>query len=784
MSGFGALPLNMQIWYRIRTDALHVEMRAWVSSRTEFGGGLYAVVESAFPRIASSNQRLTARQYRIAAADSAHCYLDNYIIFSDETSAVTFFFRNPFHSLWELNAGGAGKHVLQILPVLRPRGPDCNNADEGPPAASTINPGDTIVRTIEIYASDSRPIPLYFVENPYGYQQSIMMYWDELPNRDNWAVMTTADANDVRYLKYFVRLMEDHPKMKMGFLLLTDRLLTREKTVFGGWTPNAPFILADTLERIEGTYSAMMIAERDTTLSMFQTVACSGRRRFTLSYRMKTHAVRGVGAYGEVYGSTGRLLKSGTHQSGTTDWTTHSFSFAADTADTSLKVYIRLQESRGIAFFDDVRLTPENSEENLLMNGGFESVTPFIMYGNPRRHFSDAHGPEHLPTKAPAAYLSFLKSIEDGTGPYGWEGRVRLGCHGYHHTPTLYQPDIPVPGWEFQYHDSEGDGLRMESIFRDTYASGLSRASLRYWRSPGVKYTKSLVDVLVDSGFVFMDPSRKKNAGAKSHAEDYFSVFIQRGGRRMWCVKQCYWVDGDVGDNLNETTAFLSRGHVAHFGGHPEGMFPDPQEVHYRTFHAALDSLECLFPAMGYIFPDEYGDNANAVYACRILSVESDSPTVVMRLRGATRAGNTLVFEGRCSGAFFDSTALETTARGTTTAIVLPTSADTVHTIVLHDAVALSTSYSIEPYGTHAARPIVALPDNGAVRLFLSAPAVVSVDVFEMNGRRAASITCRFDRQEGYVVLRHPVLSSLPSAVYLYRIAINRSRHILTAIKH
>jgi hypothetical protein len=770
MSDFGGIPLNCVYIYRIQDSVMTLDVKGWVERPSCFNQDLEFFCESGYRYFASSNQGLEPSEYDLSTVDSVHCHCDNQLSFYNSDGSFLLFIRNPFHSLWELNSHGRFRHSLKILQTLRPRGPDCYNADEGPAAGSCMTPADTFYRHIEFSTDDNSFIPLYLTENPFANEQSVMMYWDELPNRDNWAPLTTSDASDVRYSRYFIRLMEDHPKLKMGFLLLLDRMLERKKTAFDGWCVGSPYIFADSLDEYSGKYCAMMSAERNTTLTMYQDVLCAPDSKFTLNYRVKCESLKGIGAYSEVYGSSGNLLAQGEFFSGDRGWEQKSLVFISGNRDTSLRVYARIQESAGRAFFDDIELTSEGQYYNSIINGGFEKNVPFLMYSDRRRHFTDAHGPEHVYSKAPDRYLEFLQSIDNGKGSYGWEDRVRLGSHGYHHTPSLYEPDDNPPGWEFQYFDPKGDSLRLERIFTETEAIGLSDKTLKYWRSPGLKYTASLVDLLVRKGFVFMDPGEKKNAGPKENAEEYFTVFIQRESRRLWAVKQSCWLDVIPKDNLVETEKFLSRGHVAHFGGHPESIFPAPQEDNYIRIHSEVSRIEKLYPYMGYIFPDEYGDNANACYELTTENVAWDGSDLCMRFTGECREGNTFLFEGVCDKVELDGETVTPVVRNNMTYIVLPDMGTWQHRLILTNA-QLTARSGFAKMAESIRFECRINSRNGSVFLNIGFPSVVELKVYDCQGKLILMEPARESHYNG--TIQSGKLTAISSGLYIYALKVN-----------
>ncbi|MGM0462955.1 MAG: hypothetical protein ACQEQ4_11125, partial [Fibrobacterota bacterium] len=451
---------------------------------------------------------------------------------TSQDSYTSIFVPNPFHSHWRFTDNTL---FFDIAPSLRPYGLHGYKTQEGPLITSVFTPQDTLRRTVIIVNNDSPPPLIGFSPHPHGYRQAITMYWDELPSRDNYKHMTTEDNKETNYEHLWVRLLNQNPKRKMGYLLIMNRILFRKNAKIPFWNQNSPAVIPDSLDEVDGTWCLHMKADTQMTLKTWQDIPCEPQSSYTLSYWMKTDSVTdGFGAYGEVY-LNNSFTEAGTKIHGSTPWQQYQVSFETGSTDTTLRIYLRMEQATGWAFFDQVRLIKDNSDEpNYVQNNSFEENRPYFWYDTPRRNWVDAHhNGLSLVEKAPEEYFHHLNTIENDILKYGWEDRVRLGSHGYHHTPNMLYADdtyLPTgerrPGWEFQWYRPAQDSLVLHTIFTETREIGLSRKSLRYWRSPGFKYTKSLTDILIDSGFVFMDP------GMRDY--NFQSLFLQRNGKRMW----------------------------------------------------------------------------------------------------------------------------------------------------------------------------------------------------------------------------------------------------------
>jgi hypothetical protein len=760
LSGFGDRSLHAEITYYLKDNSLQVASRLFVDSPEEFSDGLSFDFGTSFPNISAITPTFTAKALNPSLAGMNYSDLNPMVCFHDPTHAITALIRNPFHAFWTFDAGGKGNHRIEILKRLLPANGWGFNLGEKPEIGSTIGAGDTIFRHVEIYNNEPVGDLFFWGEHKNGWSQCITMYWDELPGSSPgyiWRFMTTADADDIEVDNYLVRLLEAHPKVKMGYLLLPDRILYRECASFNGWNYCSLYSIPDSLDEYAGTWCANVIGIDTGTQGLVQKISCPPNQRYAFSCWVKTEAIEpyriGSGVYGGIivdpsHYCTGELV-TGTHE-----WQRYGFPFVTGPKDSSLSIFLGMEKTKGNAWFDEVQLL-DSAGVNLVQNGGFEYNTPQILYDNKRRHWVDAHGKAHI-TDAPEPYRRFLQRIENGTLTYGWEDRVRLGCHGYHHTPSLDKPDVPLPGWEFQNYDPIGDQLRIEKIITDVQAVGLTHKSLRFWRSPGFKYTKSLVELLIDSGFVFMDPG---NTTGNGNARCWF---VERSGKRMWLPELTYWADYDSTNTVKKISEYLQDGHLGNMGGHPCGIFKShTDDSYYKKFNNIITSFETAYPNLGYVFPDEYSDNANAVYNLKFGSVKQSGDDFSIEILGETTRGNTLIVNGQCLSALWNGeTELEIKKNGDLSYIILPDSKQLRNTLVLKP-------YSMEKYRFplfSAGRVNI----NGGETSF-------STSLYSMAGRRIATFRSRSATVRGNSQMDN-TLKKIPKGVYLYSVENGKKR--------
>jgi hypothetical protein len=673
LSNFGVMNITALMDYILSENRIILNLKIICHDTTEFSDGINLDFESDLNHLTCSNHLqniinldLDTLQKTISTID-----LNQITQLSNSINKLFIVIRNPFQSHFVFNNMGTFKHTIQIL-QLSPS-PSLTGS---PNAFSKITANDTIYRSIEINIDSTIIAPVFFSEHPYGLSNSITMYWDELPNRDNWAYMTSDTATDTKYMHFFVKLLNAFPSMKMGFLLLPDRILSLPYTYFKNWSVNSSYIISDTLEKKSGNASLLMLSDSLKSLVVYQKLSCSPNTPYSLTYYLKTENIIGSGVYGEVYADT-HLIASGTHFRGDNNWLKSGFDFKTRLQDTSITVYLRIQDSKGWAFFDDINLSQIGFHSNLLQNPGFEIADSGIMYDNPRRHWVDAHGPYQIITKAPQSYIDFLKSIENHTLRYGWENRVELGVHGYHHSPSLFEPD---PKHEFCYYDPEGDSLRINKIISEYYQSGLTSASLKFIRPPGMDFSKSIIDLTIDKGFVYFN-------APYTGGQPFNAFMLKRNSNIMWMVRTTWWADYDSAWSTDRLIAVLNQGHIGDIGGHPEAVFYKGADSSYQRLKKIFDSLETRYPNVGYLFPDEYADNATSIYNKKITTVERQNKNIVFQFHGTTDSGNTVVYLGTCDNVLINGKAVNFKIYNGTTYAILPKISEGDDTLLFINAV-------------------------------------------------------------------------------------------------
>lgn len=563
-----------------------------------------------------------------ASTNYAHSNQFNRLFFA-KGEALNIFISNPFHSFLRLDSLDSQGVWLDIFPTQPASSP---YSSEG--SWSQLEAGDTISRSFHI-SLDSFPEKRVFLsEHPQGHSHSLMMYFDELPNRDNWTPVTTPSDEATPVYSQFVDWLLEFPRVKTGLVLLTDRQLERELSQFTDWNTNHPQIVVDTLEEKSGQSCVHFLGSRPTdSLVLSQQLLVTGQGNIRIAL---DHKSREASSSLQIC-LTGEGTKSCHPVSSSTYWTRDTLELPTQPSPSDSPFLLSI-ESRGEVWnwIDNVEFVDGTGPLHGLENGGFEKYDAAILYDSPRRHWSDAHGKEYLPT-APRAYWTFLQNLDHGFDQNGWEDRVRIGCHGLKHTSAI---DLPEPEHEFSRYDPEGDSLRLARISEQLATIGLSDRILRFFRPAGFRSTRSLVHPLMEKGTVWFDP------GWWFSLYPNRTFYLRRHGKSLWGRNLDWWMDRNETDWMFPAEILfesMRNGHPIHLGGHPEPIWG--YDGGLNAIKILFKEIERRYPDLGYEFPDDYADFATQVSTLDVQLIESGE-LLGLRLEGSVVEGTTLVFQG------------------------------------------------------------------------------------------------------------------------------------------
>ncbi len=141
--------------------------------------------------------------------------------------------RNPYWGLWNLNHISHSKEWTLKSELLRKI-----NSWTGPASYSILGPGDVLECSYELVLGNASEeiqtaleCPLaYFSPFPNGNEQIVMMMFDNIPfevpkkpgSPPTWFVPKSGQDTTTPISHCMVRLLEDHPRMKQGWLILLN----------------------------------------------------------------------------------------------------------------------------------------------------------------------------------------------------------------------------------------------------------------------------------------------------------------------------------------------------------------------------------------------------------------------------------------------------------------------------------------------------------------------------------------------------------------------------------
>lgn len=726
------------VTYIRKGEEIEWSLKQWSPSKQEYKKSFSLKNETKADRVVSRGISGKDKIYNFSR-DNEKINSEHLLTVEGNNFKHKFFVNNPFHSNWTLQQSGCFDFdIMRTLPSFDVGGDD--GWPKAPDAYSTISANDTIFRKIIISCEGTISTPLGFSELPFACPQALTMYWDELPDL-SLKFMTTADNKDaVDHI--WLQLLDAHPRIRMGYVMLLDRIIRSiPESRVKNWNITEVGTVMDSLDEYRGTWCISMINQRKRSATLSQSVRLKPGQNTTISYMLKTEDIVGEGAVVRVYNAfDSSLLTESTPVLEQASWKQMTHSFSTGNADSVIVSFEH--DGTGVVFVDEVVLSQGGSTTNYIQNGGFEHGDPTIVYDNKRRHYSDAHSWWHLASKATPEYIEFLQSVENSTLRYGWEDRVSLGLHGYHHIPNMYRPDqsqpgIIKPGAEFQHYDPFGDSLRLARIKQDMDSIGLTGRSRTYFRAAGTMYTKSLVDQLLNYEYTFLDISFR-------HETDLIMPII-RDNKMLWNVSLCFWFDEKT-EFSSRVYELLDRGRFAHMGGHPFATtyLYDQSISRFDILDAMFTNIESRYPNMGYLLPDEYSENATSVYRAELEVISSDASQIVAVVRGVDDSGVTVVFGGEGKDFLFNGEKLNPTVEGGGTYLELPRSSLAVDTLKIISPKVSTTKPTIKPIGKHSA-----FISNGKLVLDLF-KGDVELEVFNLQGRILLKrpVTITSDRTE------------------------------------
>jgi hypothetical protein len=679
---------------------------------------------------------------------------------------------DPLQARWRIQSGSLDQEWLH---ARNPR-TTITPISQFPKIASTLSPWRSIWGSLTLKISSSDALfpdaesGWFFLSGmPQQADQGWIHMWDELPLvPETFVPMTTSNNPASPVGSKIVALLENHPRMKNVLLIALDKQLSGYpfKPNLPGWSVPESFVCIDTVEQVEGS-GALTISHytaRDTWVT--QNISCPPYTLLRLSGWFRVDSLSSGSAGVEVTAAPyGNLLERIEFEN-PMNWSYRRISF--DTGPyTSLTVKVGMTGGPGKARFDALALERESSPGNLLANSGFNFYSFNVHYDGEGPEWWHAHGSRRIATNAPQAYLDFLQFIESGGVSYGWEDRVCLGMHCYHHTASeLYPLGSPYSN-EFDFYDPAGDSGRFAMIHRDLVSSGLTDASFRVFRFAGHKHQMPAVRACIEAGVKLMDCG-------ETLWQFLLGPIIQPEGV-IWETNTNWWCDSSYWQDPAMVEFILKRGELVLSGGHPLAVFPLNNPAQFEIVNGVFQQMETQFPYMRYFFPEEFADFCEESRRWWDVETHSTPSSLTFTFYGSARHGQTIVAllpdsGGVISAAFVDSQTIPFYTRGNRIFVPLPDLPEGYHTV------SLATVIGVQPSDTDAHLPqriAFGMPFPNPCNAWLILPVdlpkatEVQYQLFDALGRTAARGSQSFPGGRQRLSLQ---VDALPSGKYFYRV--------------
>jgi hypothetical protein len=257
--------------------------------------------------------------------------------------------------------------------------------------------------------------------------------------------------------------------------------------------------------------------------------------------------------------------------------------------------------------------------------------------------WSHWHGTWRFSTEAPPEYLQWLRNIQDNV--YPWASRVRLGNHGYHHTPNA--DSIASGMHEFVTYEPAEHQERFRMIFQDISACGLDTNQVCVLRYPGHRTSLSGLWAIIDHGFTFFCNGWRLidwYAG-KQFTNQWINRFQTPNGR-IWGSNSVWWGDYQMMYPAWWLSTVMEKGKFGLLGCHPISMLgvsggsvlPEA----YARVDSILTSLENDYDNFIWLFPSEYGDFLEDCFKLRVNTLRGSGAHLELSVTGSIPTGLTV----------------------------------------------------------------------------------------------------------------------------------------------
>ncbi|MCD4706286.1 MAG: T9SS type A sorting domain-containing protein [Candidatus Sabulitectum sp.] len=257
--------------------------------------------------------------------------------------------------------------------------------------------------------------------------------------------------------------------------------------------------------------------------------------------------------------------------------------------------------------------------------------------------WSHWHGTWRFSTEATPEYLQWIRNIQDDV--YPWADRVRMGSHGYHHTPN---PDSSFGEFhEFITYEPLEHQERFRMVFQDLDACGLDTNMVRVLRYPGHRTSLSGLQAIIDHGFTFYcNGWRLIDWYAGKQFRNQWINRYQTSNGRIWGSNSVWWGDYQMMYPTEYLSEVMDKGKFGLLGCHPISMLgvvgASWMPEAYARIDSILTSLENDYDNFLWLFPGEYGDYLEDCFNIRVNTLRSNGAMLQLTMTGSIPDGLTV----------------------------------------------------------------------------------------------------------------------------------------------
>ncbi|PIE51643.1 hypothetical protein CSA37_10525 [Candidatus Fermentibacteria bacterium] len=256
--------------------------------------------------------------------------------------------------------------------------------------------------------------------------------------------------------------------------------------------------------------------------------------------------------------------------------------------------------------------------------------------------WSHWHGTWRMSTEATPEYLQWMLNIQNDI--YPWADRVRMGSHGYHHTPN---PDSSYGEFhEFITYEPEEHQERFRVNMLDLDACGLDTNMVRVIRFSGHRTSLSGLQAIIDHGFTFFcNGWRLIDWYAGKQFKNQWISRYQTVNGRIWGSNSVWWGDYSVPVPGEILAYSMDRGKFGLMGCHPINMLDagcgTVNPTAYNRVDSVLTSLENDYENFMWMFPGEYGDFLEDCFNINTTSIVGQGDELSLAFNGYVPEGLT-----------------------------------------------------------------------------------------------------------------------------------------------